>query len=64
MPDTTIIRFFNPRNDIWNEHFYLDGATICSKTNIGEVTIKILQVNAIDRILERLELQQVGRYPL
>lgn len=64
LPNTTIIRFFNPRKDSWKDHFYLEGVTICPKTEIGKVTIKILNVNAVDRILERLELQNMGRYPL
>ncbi|MFK7947322.1 MAG: hypothetical protein AB8G11_07030 [Saprospiraceae bacterium] len=37
--------------------------TIQAKTKIGEVTIKILELNNVERILERLELQDVNRYP-
>jgi|AntRauTorckE5430_2_1112549.scaffolds.fasta_scaffold17537_1 hypothetical protein len=50
--------------DNWSEHFYLDGAAIEGKTDIGKVTIKIFELNNVERILERLELQEVGRYPL
>jgi hypothetical protein len=64
LPDTTLIRFFNPRIDDWSEHFYLDDAVIEAKTDVGKVTIKILELNNVERILERLELQEVGRYPL
>lgn len=63
LPDRTLIRFYNPRIDTWSDHFYLDGATIEAKTKIGAVTIKILEFNTIERTLERLELQSVGRYP-
>ncbi len=64
LPNKTLIRFFNPRMDNWSEHFYLDGAVIEPKTDIGKVTVKILELNNVERILERLELQEVGRYPL
>jgi hypothetical protein len=63
LPNRTLIRFYNPRIDKWSKHFYLDGATIQAKTKIGEVTIKILELNNVERILERLELQDVNRYP-
>jgi hypothetical protein len=32
-------------------------------TNIGKVTANILGFNSIDRLLERQELQALGRYP-
>lgn len=63
LPDTSIIRFFNPRQDKWEDHFYVEEVTICPKTEIGAVTEKIFNFNQLDRILERMELQAVGRYP-
>lgn len=57
------VRFFNPRKDLWSDHFRLDGATIESLTGIGEVTARILGFNSSDRILERQILIAVGRYP-
>jgi hypothetical protein len=52
-----LIRFFNPRIDIWNDHFSLDkSGLISSKTDIGKATIKILDLNHIDSIIERKEL--------
>lgn len=32
-------------------------------TAIGKATAQILQFNHIERLLERLELQELGRYP-
>ncbi len=58
------IRFFNPRKDIWTEHFVLSDAVIQPLTPIGEVTAKILQFNNIDRIIERQLLIEVGKYPI
>lgn len=57
------VRFSNPRQDVWSQHFKLDDITIVSLTDIGEVTIRILGINQIDRLLERQELQRLHRYP-
>ncbi len=61
--DGQFIRFFNPRIDKWSAHFRLDGITITPLTNIGEVTARILGFNQIDRLFERQELLELGRYP-
>jgi len=58
-----LVRFFNPRGDVWGDHFRLDEAMIQPLTDIGEVTTRILQFNSEDRILERQNLIGVGRYP-
>ena len=56
-------RFFNPRIDRWSEHFRLEGPIIQPQTDIGEVTVRILEFNHSDRLLERQTLMAVGRYP-
>jgi hypothetical protein len=56
-------RFFNPRTDRWADHFQLDGVIIKPLTEIGEVTVRILGFNDSDRLLERQELMDLGRYP-
>lgn len=53
LPDRTFIRFFDPRNDIWDEHFEIDNGLILPKTKIGEVTVRMLKLNDVDRVLER-----------
>jgi len=58
-----LVRFFNPRRDLWREHFQLDGAIIQPTTDIGEVTARILDFNDEDRILERQILIENNRYP-
>ena len=57
------VRFFNPRIDRWRDHFQLNGIEIVPSTTVGAATAKILQFNEIDRLLERQELQLLGRYP-
>ncbi|MFM7602136.1 MAG: HNH endonuclease [Pseudanabaena sp.] len=58
-----LVRFFNPRRDLWREHFQLDGAIIQPTTDIGEVTARILDFNNTERILERQILIENNRYP-
>ncbi|MBK6479683.1 MAG: HNH endonuclease [Saprospiraceae bacterium] len=58
-----LVRLFNPRIDTWSEHFKLESGTIISSTEIGTATIKLLKLNEVNRILERLDLIQAGLYP-
>ena len=57
-------RFFNPRTDIWAEHFRLEGALIRPLTAIGEVTPRILLFNDSARLHEREEMIRFGKYPV
>jgi hypothetical protein len=58
-----LTRFYNPRQDKWSEHFSLLGIEIISLTDIGEVTVRILDMNHNERLLERQELKELNRYP-
>lgn len=58
-----LVRLFNPRLDRWSDHFRLQGLSIQARTDIGEVTVRILRFNDNERILERQELNKIGRYP-
>ena len=50
----TPIRFFNPRIDVWAEHFEIETTGFISeKTEIGAATIKIFDINQPDSIIER-----------
>jgi hypothetical protein len=59
----TFVRFFNPRTDIWANHFVLIESRIEGTTPIGIVTERILGFNTTDRVAERKALQSSGRYP-
>jgi hypothetical protein len=66
MSSGVFVRLFNPRVDLWSEHFALDesdGITIRPLTPVGEVTTRILEFNSGERLLERQTLREVGRYP-
>ena len=56
-------RLFSPRIDRWDEHFALDGSQIVGRTDVAQVTIKILRLNDPERIAERALLQQIAEYP-
>lgn len=59
-----IIQLFNPRVNLWSDHFlvYANGL-IVAKTEIGEGTLRLLEFNASERIMERQELIDLGFYP-
>jgi hypothetical protein len=58
-----LVRLFNPRIDDWAAHFEMSGDSILSKTEIGEVTARLLGFNVTERRLERSALKAIGRYP-
>lgn len=63
-PETShLVRLYNPRTDRWIEHFRLNGFNIEPLTEIGEATVRILQMNHADQILEREILSRRRRYP-
>ncbi|HEV2294992.1 MAG TPA: HNH endonuclease signature motif containing protein [Tepidisphaeraceae bacterium] len=59
-----LTRLFHPRTDHWADHFALasDGVTLAFRSDIGQVTIDLLQLNHPDRIIERQALRAIGRY--
>ena len=60
---TKLVRFFNPRTDIWHEHFRVNSdAEIETLTEIGEVTAFIFGFNEPERIAERKGLIEIGHY--
>lgn len=58
-----LVPFFNPRTQVWSEHFQLEGAVIQPLTPEGRVTAKMLHFNDADRVEERQRLIAVGLYP-
>ncbi len=55
-----IIRLFHPRQDHWGDHFEFRGAILIGRTVVGEATIRLLQINTVDRVEMRAELQAAG----
>ncbi|HKP81071.1 MAG TPA: HNH endonuclease signature motif containing protein [Pyrinomonadaceae bacterium] len=58
-----IVGLFNPRIQVWFEHFRLDGAYIVPLTAAGRVTEKLLQFNLPSRVAARARFIEQGKYP-
>ena len=58
-----LVRLFNPRLDVWNDHFSADPlGELIPLTAIGQATIKVLDLNHPDGIIERRELIRLGLF--
>jgi 5-methylcytosine-specific restriction endonuclease McrA len=56
-----LTRLFNPRADVWNEHFRLEeSGFIMGLTPIGRTTVYVLGMNTDLRIQIRLGIAQLG----
>jgi hypothetical protein len=58
-----ITPLFHPRRDRWLDHFRLLGALIEPLTATGRVTVRLLQLNHLDRIEERELVLRLGSLP-
>jgi hypothetical protein len=54
---------FNPRRQMWTEHFALDGPVIVPLTGVGRTTIHLLKMNRPRIVQRRIYLIELGRYP-
>ena len=58
-PQTGMFSFlYNPRTQIWEQHFALEDQRIAGLTSEGRTTVKLLQLNRPDRLAERLRLKR------
>ncbi|HEX6820297.1 MAG TPA: HNH endonuclease signature motif containing protein [Ktedonobacterales bacterium] len=53
---------FNPRTQIWAEHFHFNGPVIEPLTAVARVTAFLLRFNAPSRVAIRARLLAEGRY--
>ncbi len=58
-----LVRLFHPRQDLWKDHFQIDGSSIRALTEVGAATSKLLYFNVPERRAERAILQTLGSYP-
>lgn len=54
---------YNPRKQVWHEHFFIEDGEIIAHTACGRVTILVLQLNRADRVEVRKILMELGLYP-
>jgi hypothetical protein len=59
-----LIRLFDPRADVWNEHFEWAGAILRGLTTMGRVTIHVLGINDSDFLAVREALILEQTFPL
>jgi hypothetical protein len=52
-----LVELFNPRQHVWQEHFANMGAEIIGITEIGRATVQLLDMNEIERVAMRAQLQ-------
>jgi HNH endonuclease len=59
----TLTPLFNPRTQIWSDHFRLIGSEIEALTPEGRVTVFLLRLNNAERLAEREIMIELGTYP-
>lgn len=55
-----LVPFYNPRTQIWDEHFKSDNAELIGLTPTGRVTVEIFQFNHPDQLETRQMLIEAG----
>jgi hypothetical protein len=45
-----LVPLFNPRTQVWSEHFMCQGERIIGLTSVGRVTVQLLNMNDPDRL--------------
>jgi hypothetical protein len=58
-----VVRLFDPRCDLWKDHFRLETFRILPLTLAGRATAALLRLNSPERLSVRATLCQIGRYP-
>jgi hypothetical protein len=53
-----VVTLFHPRRDVWETHFVLRGALMVGLTPTGRATVRVLNMNAADRVQLRRALQE------
>jgi predicted restriction endonuclease len=53
-----VVALFDPRRQVWTEHFFIQGEIVRGMTAVGRGTIKLLAMNAFGRVRLRRSLDQ------
>lgn len=57
------VAIYNPRRDVWHEHFQWDGVHLVGLTATGRGTVEALKMNRVLILAIRREEEAVGRHP-
>ena len=55
-----VVTLFNPRQDIWSEHFAFEGPMIIGQTPTGRATVQLLYMNEDARVEMRSRIRDAG----
>ena len=58
----SIVRLYHPRRDRWSDHFEMQDGVIQTRTDVGRVTVALLQLNRPKMVSIRRLLLAAGRY--
>jgi hypothetical protein len=58
-----VVPLFHPRKQRWDRHFRWSGARLVGKTKCGRATIRVLNINAPERVDLRRLLIAIGLFP-
>jgi hypothetical protein len=59
-----IVVLFNPRHDIWSDHFEWEGPVLTGRTPCGRATIEVLRMNDPAAVALRRLLIRAGSFEL
>lgn len=57
------VTIFNPRQQVWREHFYWSGVEVVGSTAVGRATVSALKLNRLLILAIRVEEELLGRHP-
>lgn len=60
--ENELVRFFNPRIEVWEDNFEIVNGLVLGKNGIAKVTEQIFKFNDVDRVIFRIELIKLGFY--
>ena len=55
-----MVALFNPRQQVWVEHFVFQGARVVGLTPVGRATVYVLDMNATERVKIREDVSDLG----
>ena len=56
----TLVALFNPREQVWAEHFVFRGALIVGLTPVGRATVAVLDMNTRERVKIREDVRKAA----
>ena len=58
--DDALVRLFDPRADLWAEHFRFEAGTLFGLSPVGRGTVRFLKMNVLDARLARVQAVAAG----